>query len=404
MPTPAAVPSKNQDVARPLVPYSGQWLWACRSGAETNLLEELSSLKVTAKILQPGLVISTKRPQAELVFARQGIPVDVVLSAPRATVDQAIAQALVDKLRRPFALHVFSADGSPSSLIPAAAALEKSLLASFQAQGLRILADGSAAHTEGGLLAEVCLLTDEDDHQMVVAGVLPATAAHSLYPGGVQRVRRPQAAPSRSAHKLLEALTWLRHGPESGELCVDLGAAPGGWSQVLVDRRCRVLAIDPGTLAPAVAGRVHHLRQNAFAFVPDEPVDWVFCDMAYRPLEVAALLARWGRRGWARFLLANIKLPMKKRVEMLSRVRQILESGGWTGLRARQLYHDRDEVTVFAWRGFGMMPDRVQAESPRASRPSQAAPPSRPRKKAPAPQKGRKPPHPAKDKPRRKTR
>jgi 23S rRNA (cytidine2498-2'-O)-methyltransferase len=168
-------------------------------------------------------------------------------------------------------------------------------------------------------------------------------------------MRRPRGAPSRSSQKLIEALVWLGHGPEAGDQCVDLGAAPGGWAQVLAERRCRVLAVDLGhlTLPPAVRSRVYHLRKNAFEFIPEESVDWVFCDMAYRPLEVAALLARWGRRHWARFLLANIKLPMRKRVEMLNRVREILATGGWTGLRARQLYHDRDEVTLFAWRGFG---------------------------------------------------
>jgi hypothetical protein len=166
-------------------------------------------------------------------------------------------------------------------------------------------------------------------------------------------MRRPEGAPSRSAHKLAEAFSWLVLGPEAGESCVDLGAAPGGFSQVLVERRCQVVAVDLGRLVPAVAARVRQVRMNAFHFAPDEPVDWVVCDMAYRPLEVAALLSRWGRQGWARFLLANFKLPMKKRVDVLGRVREILELGGWTGLRARQLYHDRDEVTLFAWRGPG---------------------------------------------------
>jgi 23S rRNA C2498 (ribose-2'-O)-methylase RlmM len=49
-------------------------------------------------------------------------------------------------------------------------------------------------------------------------------------------------------------------------------------------------------------------------------------------------------------LVANIKLPMRKKAEHLARVREILATGGWTGVRARQLYHDRDEVTVGAFR------------------------------------------------------
>ncbi|HZH78889.1 MAG TPA: 23S rRNA (cytidine(2498)-2'-O)-methyltransferase RlmM, partial [Archangium sp.] len=54
--------------------------------------------------------------------------------------------------------------------------------------------------------------------------------------------------------------------------------------------------------------------------------------------------------GWATYLVANIKLPMKDKNPTLVRVRRILEQGGWERLTLRQLYHDRDEVTVTAHR------------------------------------------------------
>jgi hypothetical protein len=77
-------------------------------------------------------------------------------------------------------------------------------------------------------------------------------------------------------------------------------------------------------------------------------------------------------------VIANIKLPMKQRVAMLDRVREILASGGWTGLKVRQLYHDRDEVTLFAWRGFGL-DTRVQPRKrPAASSTGEAPAPARP--------------------------
>jgi 23S rRNA (cytidine2498-2'-O)-methyltransferase len=115
------------------------------------------------------------------------------------------------------------------------------------------------------------------------------------------------------------------------------------------------MAVDPAQLARSLSGRkgLTHLRADAFRFDPEEssePIDWLFCDMAWRPLEAAGLLAKWARRKWARLLVANIKLPMRKKAEHLFRVREILEDGGWTSLRARQLYHDRDEVTLAAVR------------------------------------------------------
>ena len=64
-------------------------------------------------------------------------------------------------------------------------------------------------------------------------------------------------------------------------------------------------------------------------------------------------MGQWLREGWCRQAMFNLKLPMKKRYEevrlCLDRLREIGRRGRWT-LRARQLYHDREEITVFARR------------------------------------------------------
>ena len=373
---PAQTPRSAPVAARPAAaPQRGDWLFACRPGAEDDVLDELRALRLSPSSPQPGLVLAGgttekgKRvaPTAlqGLVFARQGLPVHALFDT-LAEDAQVAAKQLADGIcrdlkPRPLAVHVFAADSERGKTLSGrCAALHAALANELSATGYSVSANGPAAHSEGGQLVMVCLLSVEQ----AVAGVLLTSVALSLHPGGIQRVRRSQEAPSRSASKLSEALAWLGHGPQGGESCVDLGAAPGGWSQVLAERGCAVVAVDTGGLAPGLSRRIQHVRRNAFDYEPEEPADWLCCDMAYRPLEVAGLLARWGRRRWARFLIANIKLPMRQRVAMLGRVREILESGGWTGLRARQLYHDRDEITLFAWRGFGL-DTRVQHQSPR---------------------------------------
>jgi 23S rRNA (cytidine2498-2'-O)-methyltransferase len=70
--------------------------------------------------------------------------------------------------------------------------------------------------------------------------------------------------------------------------------------------------------------------------------------MAWRPLEVAQMLARWARQHATTLLVANFKLPMKRKVEMVQQIRTTLEKGGYSAVRTRQLYHDRDEITVTA--------------------------------------------------------
>ena len=86
-----------------------------------------------------------------------------------------------------------------------------------------------------------------------------------------------------------------------------------------------MIAVDPGRLTPDVARRknVTHVHGSAFDYEPREAVDWLFCDMAWRPLEVAALLAKWGKRRWANALCANVKLPMKQRVRFVEEARKM---------------------------------------------------------------------------------
>lgn len=214
-------------------------------------------------------------------------------------------------------------------------------------------------------------LTDKDDarkprlHVLLHGGTrmelaLSRVEDSSPWPGGIPRLRQPPNAPSRSAAKLDEALHTLLTGEERASLlreglrAADLGAAPGGWTWVLVRAGLRVTAVDNGPLKEPVAGhpQVEHLRADGFRWQPARPLDWMVCDMVEQPRRVADRMAEWFREGWCRHAIFNLKLPMKKRwdetVLCLERFRE--QAGGLQALRARQLYHDREEITVFARR------------------------------------------------------
>jgi 23S rRNA (cytidine2498-2'-O)-methyltransferase len=343
-------------------PRVGEWLWTCRAGAERDLVEEIFYLdpKSAPRKVGDALVVSARRPKTELAFARQGFPIhELVHGRPNMASPDSIGRALVQQLlaRRgpePWTFDLFVPDSEAGNRLSgraeAAAALALSQVARELPAWFAVCRQSiAAAHAENGLLAVACIFPPGDTCAL---GLLPTREAQSLAPGGRLRIHVPKAAPSRAAHKLVEAFAWLDRGPEPGDVCVDLGAAPGGWSYVLLERRAKVIAVDPARMARELTGRknLDHIQADAFLFDPGEPVDWLFSDMAWRPLEAAALLAKWARKGWARLLIANIKLPMKKKAEYLFRVREILEEGGWTSVRARQLYHDRDEVTVAAVR------------------------------------------------------
>ncbi len=197
------------------------------------------------------------------------------------------------------------------------------------------------------------------DSQTVFAGYARIDNSNSQAMG-IMRLKMPHDAPSRSTLKLEEALHWFISGEnerqyiKAGMRAVDLGAAPGGWSWQLVQRGMLVTAIDNGALADSLmqTGMVEHLRTDAFKWQPDKPADWLVCDMAERPLHVSRLISRWFTRRLCRYSIFNLKLPMNRRyqsvMECMGYIHNTLsETNIAFELRARQLYHDREEITVF---------------------------------------------------------
>lgn len=179
----------------------------------------------------------------------------------------------------------------------------------------------------------------------------------SNWPMGIPRLRMPREAPSRSTLKLAEALLEMLSEHERlqlrpGRRAVDLGASPGGWTWQLANRGMKVTAVDNGPMDSVLmdGGQVEHLRADGFTFRPRHPVDWLVCDMVDKPARVVDLVARWFERGDCRAAIFNLKLPMKRRYEEVQLARAILQErlarleGSWR-IVARQLYHDREEIT-----------------------------------------------------------
>jgi 23S rRNA (cytidine2498-2'-O)-methyltransferase len=117
--------------------------------------------------------------------------------------------------------------------------------------------------------------------------------------------------PSRAYLKLWEALTLWRQWPGPGETCLDLGAAPGGWTWVMAELGARVTAVDKAMLDPRVAAMkgVAMRRESAFALDPgaEAPVDWLFSDVVAYPARLLRLVQGWIGAGRARRILCTVK-------------------------------------------------------------------------------------------------
>ena len=118
--------------------------------------------------------------------------------------------------------------------------------------------------------------------------------------------------PSRAYLKLWETFTLLGQGPKPGELCLDLGAAPGGWTWVLASMGARVYSIDKAPLderVEAMPGVEHHIG-SGFGLEPKDTgrVDWLFSDMACYPERLLGTVKRWMEAGAAENFVCTLKL------------------------------------------------------------------------------------------------
>src|SRR5262249_1657222 len=134
----------------------------------------------------------------------------------------------------------------------------------------------------------------------------------SSFPDGeVHFVEDRTGPPSRAYLKLWEALTLLGRRPGPGEVCLDLGSSPGGWSWALQRVGTRGISVDKAPLTPQIArlSGPEHRRESAFALDPRTvgPVDWIFSDIVCSPPRLLALVERWLAAGSCRNFVCTIK-------------------------------------------------------------------------------------------------
>ncbi len=177
--------------------------------------------------------------------------------------------------------------------------------------------------------------------------MLASPTKTSVFVGGaVQFVEDREGPPSRAYLKLWEALTRIGRHPAPGETCLDLGAAPGGWSWALARLGARVVAVDKAPLDPRVLAMpgVTQRIESAFGLDPlaEPAVDWVFSDVICYPTRLLALVRRWIAAGRANNIVCTIKFQGETDHD---------SAAGFAAIPGARLFHgahNKHELT-FAW-------------------------------------------------------
>ncbi len=179
-----------------------------------------------------------------------------------------------------------------------------------------------------------------DEHRM-----LASASCSSPFPNGEFEFEEDhEGPPSRAYRKLWEALLLARVLPREGELCLDAGAAPGGWTWALARLGAEVLAVDRADLEPRIAAlpNVKTLRRDAFGLLPSDlgKVDWIFSDVICYPPALFKWVELWLESGLASRFVCTIKMQGSSfDKETTDRFASI------PGSRVVHLWHNRHELT-----------------------------------------------------------
>jgi len=333
------------------------------AGFEPALIAELGSRWSAPASTAPGLVLAERRVEGgtarDVVFARQRVPgvVEVRAASVQRLAEAAyqVIQPVIDGGETPFTLHAWPGVADPmlGSRVELVARQLLELLKSRRRRSFRayrapaLIGD---AWAPGARLVQVIALERE---RLLVS----AAAAQALPRGGTDLapwlagsapIALDKAPPSRAYQKLEEAFAWLGEAPTAGQMCVDLGGAPGGWALTALKRGARVTAVDRAPLEAPAAGhpRLHAIIGNAFTFEPPKPVDWLLCDVVCEPARTLALIAHWLEQRWCRRLVVTVKFKGREGYGVLAEVEPLFAAAGWRFARTKQLLHNKNEVTV----------------------------------------------------------
>jgi 23S rRNA (cytidine2498-2'-O)-methyltransferase len=208
--------------------------------------------------------------------------------------------------------------------------------------------------TRRGDLVLDCVIVEAQDWWV---GWHEAQSVASCWPGGRFDVPLPPNAVSRAWLKMEEALAWSGLPIAPGDLCAEIGSAPGGASRALLGHGVHVIGIDPADMDPRVLahpGFVHWKKRGADVRRREfRKVRWLMADLNVAPtytldtVEAIVTHADVSVRG----MILTLKLLEWSLATEIPAYLDRIRSWGFGRVAARQLHHNRQEICVAAQRG-----------------------------------------------------
>lgn len=188
------------------------------------------------------------------------------------------------------------------------------------------------------------------DENIFYAGISTSEMNLSSWSGGMVHYKKDEKNDiSRAMFKLMEAINVFNIDMEKVNNALDLGAAPGGWTSVLLAHNVAVTAVDTGDMDPRLNkyNNYRFIKSNAAELeLPEENFDMLTSDISWNAKNTAALVNRASEflksGGYA---VVTVKLMGSKVRRTIREVKEIYQEV-FDIKAAKQLFHNRDEITL----------------------------------------------------------
>jgi 23S rRNA (cytidine2498-2'-O)-methyltransferase len=350
----------------------------CRAGAESVLKQEVANVEpgwrpsfsrpgfLTFKNVSDHAIDDRKLAERNWTFAyTQGISLGRLAGAQLADLTRQFWEhpevAAIATSGATIDLHVWQRepelgddDGLDTFVTPLCREIELALRAATPEQSTlaRELSERSKAAPRNRRVLDVVVV--EAGEWWI--GYHTAVKTAERWPGGAIPVRLPPHAVSRAYAKLEEAIQWSGFPLAAGDECVEVGCAPGGASQALLERGLFVTGIDPADVEPVVLehSRFRHLKKRGSGVRRSEfeGVRWLVADMNIAPQdtldEVEAIVRHPSVS--IRGLVLTLKCSEWNVVEQLPSFVSRVREWGYRDVRCRQLVTGGQEICLVALR------------------------------------------------------
>ena len=171
----------------------------------------------------------------------------------------------------------------------------------------------------------------------------------STWSGGMIHYKKDEVDISRAKYKLIEAISTFKLDLSKVHNALDLGAAPGGWTSVLLEKEIAVTAVDIAAMDVRLDKFKNYtnIKGNITGLdLPEQSFDLLVADISLNSKSTATMINKASRflknNGYA---IVTVKLAGDKVRRSIKEVKEIYQEV-FEIEEVKQLFHNKDEVTM----------------------------------------------------------